>query len=99
MSQLVIETSGGKKYDGGKLDWTLLPYDTLESVVKVMQLGADKYGRENWKKVSPERYEKAMLRHITAYLKGEEIDCESGESHLVHAICCQLFIINLKGKK
>jgi hypothetical protein len=33
----------GVKYDQGKRDWTLLPWDGLEWVVKVLEYGAAKY--------------------------------------------------------
>ncbi len=85
----------GRKDDIGKLDWTLLPMDVLEDVVKVLEYGARKYERENWKYVKDavHRYEAAFFRHAVAYINGEKIDPESGLPHLAHATNCLLFIM------
>jgi hypothetical protein len=89
----------GKKDDKGKLDWTLLPWYPLEEVVRVMQHGAKKYGRDNWLHVldSKRRYTAAAARHLIAYLAGQKNDPESGYHHLAHAVCCMLFIIYNEG--
>ena len=89
----------GKKFDKDKLDWTLLPWFPLEEVVKVMQHGAKKYGRNNWLYVldSKQRYLAAGLRHLISYTRGEKNDPESGYHHLAHAVCCMLFIIYNEG--
>ena len=85
----------GIKYDNGKPDYTLLPLDALEQVVEVLTFGASKYDRHNWKKVDNlhQRYSAAAMRHIVAYMKNEDIDEESGYSHLAHAICCLMFML------
>jgi hypothetical protein len=85
----------GTKHDGGKIDWTLLPWGPLEEVAKVMEFGRKKYDRDNWQKVKPlkERYLAALLRHVIQYVTGETRDAESGLHHLAHATCCCLFII------
>lgn len=83
----------GKKFDSGKVDWTLMPFDSLEDVVYVLMFGAQKYARDNWQKVPnpKQRYIAAAMRHIVAYQKGEKKDSESGLPHLAHAACCILF--------
>jgi hypothetical protein len=84
----------GIKYDDDKLDYTLIPFESLEEVVKVLMFGAKKYNRDNWKYVKPkERYLKAALRHLIDYIMGEKIDKESGINHLAHCACCLLFLI------
>ena len=84
----------GVKYDGDKLDWTLLPFESLEDVVRVLMFGAEKYSIDNWKYVKPKsRYLKAVFRHLISYASGERNDSESGYSHLTHCICCLLFLI------
>jgi len=85
----------GMKFDEDKLDYTLIPWEAMEPVVQVLQFGADKYARDNWRKVSQERYKKAAMRHIIAMANGEEIDPESGLPHAAHAICCLLFYTSL----
>ena len=87
---------GGVKFDNGKIDYTLLFQDlpnACESVTKVLMLGANKYGRANYLKVENDRYDKALLRHLMDYLKGIELDSESGESHLAHLVCCAMFLL------
>ncbi len=84
----------GIKHDQEKLDWSLLPFDSLEEVVKVLEFGAKKYARDNWQQVEPkERYDQAALRHRIAYQNGEILDPESGLHHLAHEVCCCLFKI------
>jgi hypothetical protein len=85
----------GVKFDAGKRDWTLLPFDALEEVVEVLEGGEKKYARDNWKKVTngQARYIKGAFRHLIAYQNGEKIDSDFGKSHLAHAICCLLFAL------
>lgn len=85
----------GVKFDQGKIDWSLLPWDGLEPVVRVLEFGAEKYARDNWRKVpnSTARYRKALLRHVIAWCAGQENDPETGESHLAHAVCCGIFLL------
>lgn len=82
------------KADDGKLKWSLMPFEQLEDVVKVLQNGALKYSPDNWKKCDdPKRYKDALMRHTVAYMKGEKVDKEDNISHLAHAICNCLFLM------
>lgn len=85
----------GVKFDAEKLDYTLLPFDPLAEVVKVLEFGAKKYARDNWQKVpnAERRYSAAALRHLIAREQGETSDPESGLPHLAHAACCVLFAL------
>jgi hypothetical protein len=89
---IVVQTEpvkGGVKHDQGKPDFTFISWEMLEAVAKVRAFGAKKYSRNNWKKgFKVTRSIAAALRHIYAFLRGENTDPESGESHLAHAICC-----------
>ena len=87
----------GMKFDDGKRDFTLLPWDSVESIVEVLEFGAKKYSRDNWRYVddAKHRYTKAALRHLIAYTKGEIDDPESGMPHLAHLGCCILFLMEL----
>lgn len=86
--------AGGRKFDGGKLQYGLIPPLALAEMVKVLTFGAEKYEPDNWKRVpdSKRRYFDAMERHIWAYKGGEVIDPESGIHHLAHAMCCLSFL-------
>lgn len=88
----------GVKYDDEKPDYTLLPWDALEEVVRCLEYGARKYARANWKKVPDafNRYERAGFRHRIARVRGEEVDPESGCRHLAHEVCSLLFQMSLR---
>lgn len=88
----------GRKFDAGKLDYTLVPFEGLDEVVKVLMFGAQKYERENWRHVpeAQQRYAAASFRHLTAHLRGETTDHETGLSHLAHLGCCVLFLLALE---
>ena len=84
----------GRKFDGGKLEYGLLPPLALEEVVKVLTFGARKYDRDNWQHVddAKRRYFDALQRHVWDWKQGEQIDPESGIHHLAHAMCCLMFL-------
>ena len=83
----------GVKYDSGKPQWSLLPFEALEEVVEVLTSGAKKYAPNNWKYVpdADDRYMDAAFRHMAQYMQGEQYDEETGNNHLAHAVCCLLF--------
>ncbi|MGQ9570674.1 MAG: dATP/dGTP diphosphohydrolase domain-containing protein [Thermodesulfovibrionales bacterium] len=75
----------GIKYDGRdgegemKLRWDLLPFDALEELVKVYTFGSKKYGDRNWEKgIVYSKIVGALLRHLTARLKGIIVNKEDG---------------------
>lgn len=79
----------GQKFDTDKDRFDLLPFDLMGGEQRVWEFGAKKYSANNWRKGMPMTQGlNAALRHITAYMMGEDHDPESKESHLDHAICC-----------
>ncbi len=52
--------------------------------------GALKYGRSNWRHsgVRASIYVDACQRHLGAWFEGEDVDPDSGISHLGHALAC-----------
>lgn len=90
----VTAETEGRKFDGGKLEYGLIPPKALEATVDVLTFGAQKYERDNWQKVpdSKRRYFDALQRHLWAWKQGEQIDPESGRHHLAHALCCLMFL-------
>lgn len=87
----------GSKHDSGKPLMGAVPPNALLAVAKVLTFGAEKYGRDNWRQVenAETRYLDAALRHINAYQRGEAVDPESGESHMAHAVCSLMFMLEL----
>lgn len=88
--------TGFVKHDGGKAQLSLLPYGPLGDIAKVLEFGAIKYARDDWRKGGDiNRFIDAALRHIFSYNEGEDIDPESGLPHLAHAGCNILFALEL----
>jgi hypothetical protein len=87
--------SEGKKLDDGKLDYSLVPWRSMDEVVSVLMFGAKKYARNQWKQVpdARRRYLSAAYRHLNAVAENAEKDEESGLHHAAHAICCLIFIL------
>lgn len=90
-----INDDTATKADSGKPPMDLLDTHWLEETAKVLGFGARKYARNQWRKgLAQSRLIAAALRHITAYNGGEDVDSESGLSHIAHASCCLMFLQN-----
>ena len=59
-------------------------------------LGAQKYGPFNWRDetVSSSVYYESALRHLIAWYHGENVDAESGHSHLYHVRACMAILLD-----
>lgn len=96
VTTLVPET-GAKKYDFNKPQMDLLSPIALNEIAKVLTFGAKKYDAHNWRKgIIFSRLLGACLRHVFSYLGGESKDPESGLSHLAHASCCLMFLLEFE---
>lgn len=83
----------GLKFDSGKPPLSLLDRPFLEGVARVLEFGAAKYSRNQWRNgFNWTRLIDAALRHIHQFNDGEMNDPESGECHLFHAGCCLMFL-------
>lgn len=83
------------KADKGKLELSLVNPELVKAVAEVRMYGTEKYGdSENWRKVEPKRYVDALYRHLLAYIEGNEVDEESGLSHLAHMACNLSFLLD-----
>lgn len=84
----------GLKFDSAKPDLSLLPIEFLNEVAFAMMHGEKKYGRYNFTNgMSWSRIIAAGLRHLYAFAAGEDLDKESGVSHLGHAGACVLMLV------
>ncbi len=89
-----ISSREGVKFDADKLRYDLVPAYPLEQIVAVLTFGAKKYSDRNWELgMSWSRVFAALMRHSWAWFKGEDLDKETGISHLAHAGCCILFLL------
>ena len=76
----------GKKFDGGKPPVSLISDIANLAEAEVLDFGAYKYGRHNWRQgLEWSRIIDAVLRHIHAFNNGEDLDPETGFSHIAHA--------------
>jgi hypothetical protein len=84
-----------KTYDEGKAPLAWLPWGALKEVALVQKYGHDKYGEfSNYKKGMEEsRNISCAIRHLAAYMSGETYDSESLRTHLAHAACRILFVL------
>ena len=93
-----------KKINGDmKAPLHLLPSKPLIDGSYVLKLGCEKYGAYNWRNsegVCASTYIGAIMRHLLQYKDGEDVDEESGKSHLAHilATCCILIDAEQVGK-
>jgi len=68
----------------------LIPSTALIHEARAMENGVGKYGPWNWRKqpVNATVYVSACLRHVLAWMEGEERAADSGVHHLGHARAC-----------
>jgi len=93
-----------RKDDKGKPRFHLLPPKALLGIAKIFTYGAKppKYNEFNYKQGNGLDWDQmlsACYRHLNAWNDGEENDKESGESHLYHAGCCIMMLIDLVDSK
>lgn len=85
----------GTKFDKDRIQLQLLPPAALAEIGAVLTFGAKKYAEWNWAKgIKASRLIRAALGHIWAWWAGEDNDPETGLSHLAHAGCCILFLLD-----
>lgn len=89
---------------------SVVPCSALLALGGVMSLGAKKYGPFNWreKSVRASVYTDAAMRHLMAWVDGEDIDLDpdpvtgeprgSGESHLASVMACMSILIDAKAR-
>lgn len=85
-----MSTNPKQQYGDKKCGVQFVPPVAFAYLGVAMKEGARKYGPFNWRetKVESLTYVGAAMRHIMAYHDGEDIDPESGNPHLAHAMAC-----------
>ena len=77
-----------------KQRFDLIPFEAIGDIADVLEYGAQKYDAYNWTNGSSwARLFAATCRHLFAWWRGEDRDPETGLSHLAHAGCNVLFLL------
>ncbi len=83
----------GVKHDNEKVPLDLLSPIALLATAKVMAVGAKKYSAHNWRGgFKWSRLIGACMRHLLAYMAGEDLDPETGLPHIDHLACEVMFL-------
>lgn len=87
----------GVKNDTEKTRFDLLSPDFLFEMADIMTFGAKKYADRNYLLgISWSRYFSALMRHAWNWFRGNEVDEETGRSHLAHAGCCLMILYDMQ---
>lgn len=81
------QDGGALRYNKGKLPMHLVPVTSIEGIAEVLRYGAGKYAERNWERGFEYSIPYACaMRHLTQWWKGEDLDAESGLSHMKHVL-------------
>jgi hypothetical protein len=81
------------RYNEGKLQWSMIDFKSLEGMVRVLEVGAEKYNKDNWRIGMPvTKVCESLLRHLFSFMSGETNDIESNQSHMSHVMVNAMFI-------
>ena len=82
------------KHDQDKVPMDLMSGIAPRELATVLGFGAQKYSSNNWRKgMAWSRLFAAAQRHLWSWWGGEDKDKETGLSHLAHAMCCIMFLL------
>jgi hypothetical protein len=77
---------GGLRHNAGKVQLSWIVPEFLRGLARVMMFGATKYAPWNWARgMAWTKCYDCLQRHMTAWYEGEDLDPETGLSHLDHA--------------
>jgi Domain of unknown function (DUF5664) len=83
----------GIRENQGKPKWSLVDFDALVPMVRVLEYGSSKYHPDNWKKgLKYTEVSESLLRHVFAFLDGEDNDPESKLLHVGHILSNAMFL-------
>ena len=87
-----LEPISALRYNTGKPKWSLVHMHSLVPMIRVLEYGALKYAPFNWQKpMKRDELLDSMQRHMAALIDGEELDKESGLTHIGHIMANALF--------
>jgi len=87
------KTGGAARSDAGKARLDLLSPVAMEGTAQILGFGAVKYAAHNWRKgMAWSRCLASLMRHLLAFMGGEDYDKESGLPHIDHVACNVMFL-------
>jgi len=101
------ECNDATRHNAGKpeLSYLLEAPNAMKGMVRVLEFGAEKYHRGNWKQGFPySNIVDSMLRHLMAFQNGQDLDLDengeasegySGLPHVDHIMCNSMFLSEL----
>jgi hypothetical protein len=91
----VAKSTVGLRYDADKPRMDLIDPIAMEGLSIVLAVGAKKYADHNWAKgMKWSRVLGSLLRHTYKFMRGEDLDAESGLPHVDHILCNAMFLSN-----
>jgi hypothetical protein len=96
MSMTELPPNPKQAYGDLKIPVALVPPAAIIYTGLAFKEGARKYGPYNWREKSVEAmtYVNAAQRHLMSWADGEEIDPDSGNPHLAHALACLAILVD-----
>jgi hypothetical protein len=93
------KSKGAINKDEGKSRLDLVPHEVVFALGDILTQGLGKYDENQWEKGMPWRKHFASLqRHLWKWQSGEDLDPESGKSHLHHALARVAFLITYQAR-
>ena len=87
----------GRKDDKNKLRFDLIRPEFEEELVRVLTIGANRYGANNWQQVDDfdNRYYAALRRHLNAWRRGKKLNIEDGQIlyHMAQVAVNAMFLL------
>lgn|SRR5574343_109482 len=100
IDKMQFKPPGGIKHDQDKTEYHYFSPIAFEKVNQILTFGAKKYAAHNWRKgFIWSRPFNACMRHLWAWWRGEDKDPETGYSHLAHAMCCIMMLLEFEDTK
>jgi hypothetical protein len=86
------------RFNENKPQWSLVHFESISELPRVLEFGAIKYSRDNWKKgLDLNEIKDSMQRHLAELIDGNEHDLESGLHHIGHIMCnCMFYMYHYK---
>lgn len=92
----VVASNPKQAYGDKKVPLHLVPGAASAYIAMGLKEGSRKYGAFNWRETDVEAmtYVGATMRHLAAFVDGEDTDVESGNPHLAHAMASLAILVD-----